>query len=149
VRALEFRRHAPRDPEADRLSKDGQALALYIGRDLPGGYAAVFTSPAKRAAETAAYFMRALGQQLPQIHGVSDDLASNDPNTLARGVHQIFAAIPDGARGLAIGHTPLIETAVRALTGDEIAPLRECEGVLLEEEDGQIRLATEYRRDTA
>jgi phosphohistidine phosphatase SixA len=148
VKALELRRHAPRDPDADRLSKDGQALALYIGRDLPGGYAAVFTSPAKRAAETAAYFMRALGQQLPQIHGVSDDLASSDPNTLARAVHQIFAAIPDGGRGLAIGHTPLLETAVHALTGEEIAPLRECEGVLLEEEDGQIRLATEYRRDT-
>ena len=148
MKSLEFRRHAPRDPEADRLSKDGQALALYIGRDLPGGYSAVFTSPAKRAAETAAYFMRALSQQLPQIHGVSDDLASNDPNTLARGVHQIFAAIPDGGRGLAIGHTPLVETAVRALTGEGIAPLRECEGVLLEEEDGVIRLATEYRRET-
>ena len=148
MKALELRRHAPREADADRLSKDGQALALYVGRDLPGGYSAVFTSPAKRAAETAAYFMRALGQQLPQIHGVSDDLASSDPNTLARGVHQIFEAIPEGGRGLAIGHTPLLETVVRALTGEEIAPLRECEGVLLEEEDGAIRLATEYRRET-
>lgn len=147
MRALELRRHAPRDPDADRLSKDGQALALHIGKNLPGGYVAVFTSPAKRAAETAAYFMRALGQQLPQIHGVSDDLASDDPKRLARGVEQILESIPDGGRGLAIGHTPLLETAVQTLTGETIAPLRECEGVLLEEEDGQIRLATEYRRD--
>jgi phosphohistidine phosphatase SixA len=147
VRALELRRHAPRDPEVDRLSKDGQALALHIGKNLPGGYVAVFTSPAKRAAETAAYFMRALGQQLPQIHGVSDDLASDDPERLVRGVKQIFDAIPDGGRGLAVGHTPLIEVAVQALTGEKIGSLKECEGVLLEEEDGDIRLATEYRRE--
>lgn len=146
MRSLELRRHAPRDPEADRLSKDGQALALHIGKNLPGGYVAVFTSPAKRAAETAAYFMRALGQQLPQIHGVSDDLASDDPNRLARGVEQIFDAIPDGGRGLAVGHTPLLETAVKALTGEMIAPLKECEGVLLEK-NGDVRLVTEYRRE--
>lgn len=147
MKSLELRRHAPREPEADRLSKDGQALALHIGKNLPGGYVAVFTSPAKRAAETTAYFMRALGQQLPQIHGVSDDLASDDPERLARGVNQIFEAIPDGGRGLAVGHTPLLEKAVKALTGETIAPLKECEGVLLEEENGDIRLTTEYRRD--
>ena len=147
MKSLELRRHAPRDPEVDRLSKDGQALALHIGKNLPGGYVALFTSPAKRAAETAAYFMRALGQQLPQIHGVSDDLASDDPERLARGVNQILEAIPDGGRGLAVGHTPLLETAVRELTGERIAPLKECEGVLLEEENGTIRLAAEYRRE--
>jgi phosphohistidine phosphatase SixA len=145
VRSLELRRHAPRDPDADRLSKDGQALALKVGHDLPGGYVAVFTSPAKRAAETAAFFMRALGQQLPQIHGVSDDLSVDDPDRLARGVRQILHAIPEGGRGLAVGHTPLIEKAVEALTGQRIEPLAECEGVLLEENDGEVRLAQEYR----
>jgi phosphohistidine phosphatase SixA len=145
VRSLELRRHAPRDPDADRLSKDGQALALKVGHDLPGGYVAVFTSPAKRAAETAAFFMRALGQQLPQIHGVSDDLSVDEPDRLARGVRQILEAIPEGGRGLAVGHTPLIEKAVQALTGVAIEPLRECDGVLLEEREGEITLATEYR----
>jgi phosphohistidine phosphatase SixA len=149
MKSLELRRHAPRDPEVDRLSKDGQALALHIGKNLPGGYVAVFTSPAKRAAETAAYFMRALGQQLPQIHGVSDDLASDDPKRLTRGVEQILEAIPDGGLGLAVGHTPLLENVVQALTGEKIAPLRECEGVLLEQEDGEVRLVTEYRREGA
>jgi phosphohistidine phosphatase SixA len=145
VRSLELRRHAPRDPDADRLSKDGQALALKVGHDLPGGYVAVFTSPAKRAAETAAFFMRALGQQLPQIHGVSDDLSVDDPDRLARAVRQILEAIPEGGRGLAVGHTPLIEKAVETLTGQSIEPLGECEGVLLEEQEGEVRLAQEYR----
>jgi phosphohistidine phosphatase SixA len=145
MKSLELRRHAPREIDEDKLSKDGQALALKVGHDLPGGYVAVFTSPAKRAAETAAFFMRALGQQLPQIHGVSDDLASDDPQRLARGVKQIFESIPDGGRGIAIGHTPLIEKAVEELTQHAIKPLYECEGVLLEEENGEIRLAEEFR----
>ena len=148
MRTLELRRHAPRDPDADKLSKDGQALALHIGKNLPGGYVALFTSPANRAAETAAYFMRALGQQLPQIHGVSEELASNDPEKLAKGVRSMLAEIPDGGRGLAVGHTPLIEWAVKALTGEEIASLRECEGVALEQEGDTIELAGEYRRES-
>ena len=145
MKSLELRRHAPREPDEDKLSKDGQALALHVGKDLPGGYVAVFTSPAMRAAETAAFFMRALGQQLPQIHGVSKELASSDPDELAEGVRSILAEIPEGGRGLAVGHTPLIERVVEALTGTKVAPLRECEGVLLQEVDGEIRLEAEYR----
>lgn len=148
MRTLELRRHAPREPDSDRLSKDGQALALLIGKNLPGGYVALFTSPANRAAETAAYFLRAMGAQLPQIHGVSEELASEDPERLAKGVRRILSEIPEGGRGLAVGHTPLIEQAVLALTGEEIAPLRECEGVALGQEDGRIRLAGEYRRES-
>lgn len=147
MRTLELRRHAPRDPDADRLSKDGQALALHVGKDLPGGYVALFTSPANRAAETAAYFLRAMGAQLPQIHGVSEELASQDPERLAEGVRSMLSEIPDGGRGLAIGHTPLIEWAVHALTGEKIGSLRECEGVALEQEEERIRLAEEYRME--
>ncbi|HEV3474344.1 MAG TPA: histidine phosphatase family protein, partial [Actinomycetota bacterium] len=76
MRSLELRRHAPRDPAGDRLSADGQALAEKVGRDLPGGYVVVFTSPARRTAQTAAWFLRGLGQNLPADHGVTDALAS-------------------------------------------------------------------------
>jgi broad specificity phosphatase PhoE len=177
LRSLEIRRHAPRDPEADRLSENGRALALQVGKDLPGGYAVVFTSPARRAAETAAWFLRGLGQQLPQDHGVAEGLASpvedrwrsaakaagtgridavrlQDPDLveqesrkLADGVREVLTQVPDGGRGLAVGHSPLIEAAVYGLAGQIIEPLRECEGVLLREEDGEIRLAAQYRRD--
>jgi phosphohistidine phosphatase SixA len=147
VRWLELRRHAPRDPEADRLSEQGRALALHVGKDLPGGYAAIYTSPAKRAAETVAWFLRGLGQQLPQQHGVVEGLAEDDDARLADTVRDLITGLPDGARGLAVGHTPLIERAVQAVTGQEVAPLRECEGVVVEEEDGEIRVAREYRRE--
>jgi broad specificity phosphatase PhoE len=177
VRALELRRHAPRNPDADALSEQGRDLALRVGQDLPGGYVAVFTSPARRAAETAAWFLRGLGQQLPQDHGVVEGLASpvedrwraaaraagggriddvreRDPelvekesSRLADAVRRLLAEVPEGGRGLAVGHSPLIEAAAFGLTGTVIEPLSECEGILIEEEDGRVRLAAEYRRE--
>lgn len=177
MRALELRRHAPRDPDADRLSGEGQALAEAVGRDLPGGYDAVFTSPAKRAAETMAWFLRGLGQKLPAQHGVAEGLASpveerwraaakaagtgridavreHDPSLvddesrrLGEAARALLVAVPEGRRGLAVGHSPLIEAAVFGLTNQVIEPLRECEGVLLQEEDGLVRLAEEYRSE--
>jgi broad specificity phosphatase PhoE len=176
VRALELRRHAPRDPQADRLSPEGSRLAEEVGRDLPGGYAVAFTSPARRAAETVAWFLRGLGQQLPGSHGVSDglgspvedrwraaakaagtgrldairrqdpDLVDEESRRLSAGVRELLTHVPEGARGLAVGHSPLIEAAVHGLTAQVIEPLSECEGVLLEEEGGDVRLAAEYRR---
>ena len=176
MRSLELRRHAPRDPDADALSEDGRALALLVGKDLPGGYAVLFTSPARRAAETAAWFLRGLGQQLPQDHGVAEGLGSpveerwraaakaagtgrvdavraHDPELveeesarLAGAVRELLAAVPDGARGLAVGHSPLIEAAVFGLIGTAVEPLSECEGVAVEEDEGRVRLAAEYRR---
>jgi broad specificity phosphatase PhoE len=176
VRALELRRHAPRDPEADRLTAGGAVLAEEVGRSLPGGYDALFTSPAKRAAETAAWFLRGLRQQLPAQHGIVEGLASTvedgwrsaakaagtgridavrerdpelvdtDSARLADAVRQILTGLPEGGRGLVIGHSPMIEAAVYGLTGEVVEPLKECEGVLLEEEEGHVRLAQEYRR---
>lgn len=177
MRALELRRHAPRDPEADALSEQGRTLALHVGKDLPGGYAVVFTSPARRAAETAAWFLRGLGQQLPPDHGVAEGLGSpaedrwraaakaagtgridvvreRDPELveeesarLADAVRALLREVPEGGRGLAVGHSPLIEAAAYGLTDEVIEPLAECEGILLEEVDGRVRLAAEYRRE--
>jgi broad specificity phosphatase PhoE len=175
LRALELRRHAPRDPAADRLSPEGQSLAERVGRELPGGYTIIFTSPARRAAQTAAWFLRGLGQKLPADHGVTEGLASpaedrwrkaakaagspgiaairaQDPalveeeaRRLAAAVRELLAQVREEGRGLAVGHTPLIEAAVFGLTGTVIDPLAECEGVVVEEEGGQIRLGREYR----
>jgi broad specificity phosphatase PhoE len=177
MRSLELRRHSTRDPDADELTEEGRALALKVGKDLPGGYDALFTSPATRAAQTAAWFLRGLGQQLPAIHGVTDDLASpvedrwrssakaagtgridavetvdgdlveKESARLGEAVGRLLAEVPEGGRGLAVGHSPLLEAAVYGLTGEVIEPLSECEGVLLEQEGGVVRVAREYRLD--
>jgi broad specificity phosphatase PhoE len=176
MRALELRRHAPRDKEEDRLTPEGQRLAEEVGRELPGGYAAVFTSPAKRAAETVAWFLRGLGQPLPDQHGVIEGLASavedrwrtagkasgtgriddiektdrdlveQESARLGGLVRDLLASLPEDSRGLAVGHSPLIEAGVFGVTGTVIEPLDECEGVLIEGDAEEVRLTEEYRR---
>ncbi len=99
----------------------------------------VFVSPAERAAETAALFLRGAGLRLPG-HSVIPGLAGKDasggsPEGMADGLRALLAQIPDGGLGLAIGHTPLIERAALVLTGREIEPLSECEGILITESD--------------
>jgi hypothetical protein len=46
---------------------------------------------------------------------------------------------------LAISHTPLVERAAFGLTGREVAPMSECEGILVtRHDDGRIAV-TELR----
>jgi phosphohistidine phosphatase SixA len=143
VKQLEVRRHAQRDPDADRLSPEGRAQAEDVGREHARDYAIVYCSPAHRTAETVAWFLRGAGRPLPD-HEVVPGLAGKgaggeSPEALGETVRDLLEAVPDGARGLAIGHTPLIERAVHDLTGREIEPLSECEGVLLTlEEEGDV-----------
>jgi phosphohistidine phosphatase SixA len=150
MRTLEVRRHAIRDPDADALSAEGRAQAEDVGRTLAGGYTVVFVSPAQRAAETVAWFLRGLGAPLPP-HGVIPGLAGDGTDRSPLAMAGVFAAlldaVPDGSRGLAISHTPLIERAVLGIVAEEIEPLRECEGVLLTKESDEhpIRVA-ELRR---
>ena len=146
MRTLELRRHARRDPNADRLSDEGRAQAQSVGATLAGGYAVLFVSPAERAAETAAWMLRGLGEQLP-AHAVIPGLAAEDndgsPLAMAGVVSALLDAIPQDERGLAISHTPLIERAVLGLTAAEIVPLGECEGVVLSKanDDAPVELS--------
>jgi phosphohistidine phosphatase SixA len=143
---IELRRHAPRDPVADRLSPAGRALAEDVGRTQRDvTYDAVYVSPAQRAAETAAWFLRGAGAQLPE-HAVVPGLGGRDatggsPEGMAAGIRALFDQIPAGGRALAISHTPLVERAAFGLSGREVDAMRECEGLLLtRHEDGRIEV---------
>lgn len=173
MRALELRRHA--DNEGDRLTDDGRARAEEVGRSLAEDYAAIFSSPAKRAAETVAWFLRGRGHQLPPTHGVTEGLASpvedrwrqaakasetgrlddierQDPDLvekekrrLADAMLQMLAATSEDGRSLAVGHSPLLEAGVYGLTGQVVEPLGKCEGVLLVHDGERVTVAEEYR----
>jgi phosphohistidine phosphatase SixA len=149
VRTLEVRRHAKRDPAADRLSAAGRAQAEDLGRDLDGTYDVVFISPAQRAAETVAWMLRGRGEQLPP-HAVIPGLAGKDndgsPLAMAGVLAGLLDAVPDGGRGLAVSHMPLIERGVLGLTAREIEPLAECEGVLLTKADDDAAVQVEELR---
>lgn len=144
MKQLELRRHARRDPSADRLSAEGRAQAEDVGRAARATtYDAVFTSPAARAAETAAWFLRGAAQQLPE-HGVVPGLAGRDesggsPEGMAAGVRALLAQTAEGSRAVAFSHTPFVERAAFGLVGIEIEPVAECEGILVTQgDDGSI-----------
>ncbi len=149
MRTLEVRRHAQRDPDADRLSEAGRARAQSVGSTLAGGYAVVFVSPAERAAETVAWMLRGLGEQLPP-HAVIPGLAAkdNDGSALAMAgvLSALLDAVPEEGRGLAVSHTPLIERGVLGLIALEIEPLAECEGVVLTKADDEAAVEIEQLR---
>jgi phosphohistidine phosphatase SixA len=150
MRRLELRRHAKRDPDADRLSVEGRAQAEDVGRGATSTYTAVFVSPADRAAETAAWILRGAGAQLPD-HEVVPGLAGKDaddgsPESMASGVRALLERVPEGGTGLAISHTPFVERAMVGLTGREPTPFAECEGILVTiDEKGRIAVE-EIRR---
>ena len=150
MKVLELRRHAKRDPDADRLSPEGRAQAEEVGRTLAGGYSVVFASPAQRAAETVACFLRGRGEPLPSAHAVIPGLAAKDndgsPLALAGVVAALLDAVPEGGRGLAVSHAPLIERAVLGISVLEIEPLAECEGVLLSRTSDESPIAVEELR---
>ena len=152
VRQLELRRHARRDPVADRLSPEGRAQAEDVGREAPFDYAVVFVSPAERAAETAAWILRGAGQQLPE-HAVIPGLGGAGPDggsaaAMAAGVRALLDRVPEGARGLAVSHTPLVERAADGLTGRAVAPMSECQGLLITIDDAQEIQIEELRLGT-
>ena len=150
MRGLELRRHATRDPDADRLSAAGRAQAEDVGR-AGVHYDAVFVSPAERAAETAAWILRGAGQQLPD-HSVIPGLAGKDATggsseAMAAGVRALLDQVPEGGTGLAVSHTPFVERAMIGLTGREPVPFRECEGILVTTEDDRIDVEELRRTD--
>lgn len=170
MRSIELRRHADRAKDADALSPEGRVRAEDVGRTLPTDYAFVFISPAKRAAETVAWFLRASTQALPPhavVPGLGSDvedrwrtaskaagtprldgllgedpgLVNEESERLARVVRELFERVPPGARALAVGHSPMIEAAVYGLMNMIVEPLGTCEGVLLTlDAAGELRL---------
>ena len=114
-------------------------MAEDVGRMSPRTYDRVFVSPAARAAETAAWFLRGAMQQLPD-HAVVPGLGGQDasggsPEGMAAGVRSLLDQLPKDGTGLAISHTPLVERAAFGLTGIEVQPFDGCEGILVRRDD--------------
>jgi phosphohistidine phosphatase SixA len=126
-------------------------MAEDVGRTLAGHrYDVVFVSPAHRTAETAAWLLRGAGTPLP-AHSVVPGLAGEDETGgsvegMAAGVRALLDQIPAGGRALAIGHTPFVERAAAGLSGREVAPMRELEGILVTRADDGSLTVDELRR---
>ena len=163
---VELRRHT--DDEDDALTAEGVRHAVEIGSGLHRDYEVLVSSGAQRATQTLACFLAGLGRTVPGGVVVEDSLRSTmedrwreaykragsgelealrsadrelvegDSATLGGALRRILERLPDGARALAVGHSPTNEAAVLGLTGELIAPLGKGEGVLIEEDGGRF-----------
>ncbi len=151
MKTMELRRHARRDRTADQLSPAGRSQAEDAGRTCVRAFDLVFVSPAQRAAETAAWFLRGAGSQLPD-HEVIPGLAGHDasggsPDGMAAGIRALLDRAPSDGCVLAVSHSPFVERAAQGLTGRETEPMAELEGLLITQSDDgaiaveEIRLA--------
>jgi phosphohistidine phosphatase SixA len=151
MKTLELRRHARRDPAADRLSPAGRSEAEDAGRASGNRVDLVFVSPARRAAETAAWFLRGAGEQLPE-HAVIPGLAGHDesggtPEGMASGIRALLDRLPAGGSALAVSHSPFVERTALGLTGREVQPMAELEGLLITQSDDGAIAVEEIRFD--
>ena len=168
ARYVELRRHT--DSDGDVLSEEGVRAALEIGMRLRGPYALLVSSGAQRASQTLACFACALSEpvsggavvepalrsdvedrwraayhsagrgELDALRQADPELVREDSARLAGGLRRILDQLPDGARALAVGHSPTNEAAVLGLTGQLVAPISKGAGVLIVAEPGGARV---------
>lgn len=164
MREVELRRHTAND--GDALTPEGVRDAIEIGQRLRGDYFLAVSSGAQRATQTVACFLAGLGQEVPggivvegklrsavedqwreayrrggagdldSLQRADPQLVTEDSAELAAGLRAVFDQLPDGARALAVGHSPTNEAAVLGLTGETIPPLDKGAGVIIRERSG-------------
>src|SRR5215211_1641652 len=163
ARYVELRRHT--DNDGDALTEEGVRAALAIGQQLAGGYALMVSTGAQRATQTLACFACTLREPVPggavieaelrsrvedrwraaYQHAGSGDLSAlrdadpelvrEDSAVLGAALRRVLDRLPEGARALAVGHSPTNEAAVLGLTGSIIEPMAKGAGVLVVADD--------------
>jgi broad specificity phosphatase PhoE len=163
MKQLELRRHT--DNDGDRLSAQGLRDAEALPTTPP--YAAFVSSGAARATEMLEILRRRAGQSdvpiteepglrsvvedrwreaskvagkgatVEDMRTVDADLVEKESRMLGTALRRIIDRLPDGGRGLAVGHSPTNEAAVLGLTGTLVGPLGKGAGVLITEDGGR------------
>jgi broad specificity phosphatase PhoE len=159
ARYVELRRHT--DSDGDALTEEGVLAALEIGWELAGGYDLLVSSGAQRATQTLACFACALRERVPggavveaglrsrvedrwrtayqragsgelsALREADPELVREDSAVLGAALRRVLERLPEGARALAVGHSPTNEAAVLSLTGAIIEPMAKGAGVLV------------------
>jgi phosphohistidine phosphatase SixA len=165
---VELRRHT--DADGDVLTSDGVQAALEIGSRLTGDYELLVSTGAQRATQTLACLLAGLGEKvaqgalvepglrsgveerwraayqkagsgdLPALRKADPELVREDSAVLAAALRRVLDALPEGGRALVVGHSPTNEAAVFGLVGEVVEPISKGEGVLVVEEDGDLRV---------
>src|SRR5215218_3373449 len=168
ARYVELRRHT--DNDGDALTEEGVRAALEIGRGLVGGYELLVSSGAQRATQTLACFACTLREPVPggvvveaglrsrvedrwraayqhagsghmaALREADPELVREDAAVLSAALRRVLERLPEGARALAVGHSPTNEAAVLGLTGSIVEPIAKGAGVLVVADDDRTRI---------
>jgi broad specificity phosphatase PhoE len=168
ARYVELRRHT--DSEGDALTDEGVRAALEIGQQLTGGYALLVSTGAQRATQTLACFACALREPVPggavvepglrsraedrwreayrragsgelgALRDADPELVDADSAVLGAALRRVLERLPEGAKALAVGHSPTNEAAVLGLTGSIVEPIAKGAGVLVIADDDHTRV---------
>jgi len=76
---------------------------------------------------------------LVALREADPELVAEDSMRLGEALRRILDALPEGARALAVGHSPTNEAAVLGLTGEVLPPLAKGAGILVVSEEGRYR----------
>jgi broad specificity phosphatase PhoE len=151
TRTLDLIRHTAN--EGDRLTPEGVAAAVELGRGMEGEYRFIASSGAQRATQTAGCVLAGMARPVPggvvvvealrsgledkwraayrtagagdleSLQAADPELVATDSAALAAGLHHIFSLLSDGERALAVGHSPTNEAAIYGLTGVVVEPI--------------------------
>ena len=165
---VELRRHT--DADGDVLTADGVRAALEIGSRLTGDYDLLVSTGAQRATQTLACLLAGLGERVPQgavvepglrsdfeerwraahqkagsgdlpaLREADPKLVEEDSAVLAAALRRVLDDLTEGGRALVVGHSPTNEAAVLGLVGEIVEPISKGDGVLVVEEDGDLRV---------
>ena len=169
---VEMRRHT--DNDGDYLTDGGVKSALEIGARLKNDYEVFVSSGAQRSTQTIACLVAASGLRarngvvvddrfrsenedrwkdaytragsgdIEAFHRADPDLVDKEAGLFATALEDLFHSLPDGARAMVVGHSPMQEAAVWGLTGHAIASLGKGEAVLvILESDGTFRVQSD------
>jgi broad specificity phosphatase PhoE len=168
ARYVELRRHT--DNDGDTLTEQGVRAALDIGRGLVGGYELLVSTGAQRAMQTLACFacmlrepvpggavieaglrsdvedrwraayQRAGSGELGALRDADPELVEENSAVLGAALRRVLELIPEGAKALAVGHSPTNEAAVLGLAAQVVPPLGKGEGILLIEDGRTYRV---------
>ena len=169
ARTIELRRHTAN--EGDVLTAAGVAAAVAIGRALQGPYALIVSTGAQRATQSGACFIAGLGRSVPGGLVVDDGFRSRDEDRwrgiyaktrkgdieafliadyafvqdeakrFLTALQRVAMHTPEDGRSMVVGHSPMLEAAVWAATGEMIRALGKGKAVVLVHEAGAFALA--------
>lgn len=169
VKTIELRRHTAND--GDALTAEGVADAVRIGRTLQGPYDLVISSGAQRATQSAACLLAGMGAEVAGGVVIDEGFRSLDEDRwraiyaetkkadlesflvadyafveaearrFRYAVERVVSHTPDGGRAMVVGHSPMLEATVWAVTERTVPALGKGQAVTLSYTGGTFTIA--------